>query len=107
MEGKKGKGRVERRRKRGTGGRWKEVGGGKRLIFTFLLFNNNISISSSLVSHDKDSLLSLCRTTSSLYMRCWHLHPLDDEVIIVQFEFQQFFLANTDQFVIAAAPVHN
>ena len=84
------------------------MGGGKRLIFTFPLFNNNISISSSaLVSHDKVSLLYLCRTTSSLYMRCWHLHPLDDEVIIVQFEFQQFFLANTDQFVIAAAPVHN
>ena len=82
--------------------------GGKRLIFTFPLFNNNISISSStLVSHDKVSLLYLCRTTSSLYMRCWHLHPLNDEVIIVQFEFQQFFLANTDQFVIAAAPVHN
>ena len=86
MEGKKGEGRVERRRKRGTGGRRKEVGGGKRLIFTFPLFNNNISISSStLVSHDKVSLLYLCRTTSSLYMRCWHLHPLDDEVIIVQF----------------------
>ena len=46
MEGKKGEGRVERRRKRGTGGRQKEVGGGKRLIFTFPLFNNNISISS-------------------------------------------------------------
>lgn len=32
---KKGRGREERRRKRGTGGRGKEVGGGKRLIFTF------------------------------------------------------------------------
>ena len=33
---KEGRGREERRRKRGTGGRGKEVGGGKRLIFTFL-----------------------------------------------------------------------
>ena len=34
------------------------------------------------------------------------LASFDDEVAIVQFEFQQFLLANTDQFIVAAT-VHS
>lgn len=81
-EGKRGmKGREERRskkkRKRRKSGR---KGKGDFLLPLFHINNTSVFLAEARCSKYHLRFLYLCRTTSSLHMRFWHLHPLGDEV---------------------------